>query len=139
MIVSIGDSYISGEGGRWAGNADEDQTSPWKLTDVGSDAYFPPGGIREQIPGCHRSRSAEIGIFPLARVGTAKNLACSGATTSIDASGLDFKPGIDFYNKNGHEGQALMLEQTAKFSPVRMVVLSIGGNDFHFSDVIKTA
>ena len=149
-VVSLGDSYISGEGGRWAGNTELLGSST--LTDVGSDAYFLPGSSSEEIAGCHRSRSAEIGFTPdaLPENLTFRNLACSGATTATDTSGLLFKPGIDFYpyanvvnstnltTTSPREGQALQLERVAKQVAVRMVVLSIGGNDFHFSNVITT-
>ena len=50
--------------------------------------------------GCHRSKAAEINIGGGVN---SKNLACSGAKTSTDASGSDFKPGLDFYN--GGAGQ----------------------------------
>ena len=135
-VVSLGDSYISGEGGRWAGN-NRDGLGYLRMADTGADAYFPPGQSSEQIAGCHRSRSAEIGIFNGQEPGISENLACSGATTStVDED--PFKPGIDFYNHAGHLGQALMLEDYARTHDVRMVVLSIGGNDFKFSSVIKT-
>lgn len=135
-VVSLGDSYISGEGGRWAGN-NHDGLAYLRMADTGADAYFPPGQRSEQIAGCHRSRSAEIGIFNGQEPGSSENLACSGATTST-VDGDPFKPGIDFYNRAGHLGQALMLEDYARTHDVRMVVLSIGGNDFNFSSVIKT-
>jgi hypothetical protein len=135
-VVSLGDSYISGEGGRWAGN-NRDGLAYLRMAETGADAYFPPGQSSEQIAGCHRSRSAEIGIFNGQQSGISENLACSGATTAT-ADGDPFKPGIDFYNHADHLGQALMLEDYARTHDVRMVVLSIGGNDFKFSTVIKT-
>src|SRR4051794_16324546 len=56
-VVSVGDSYISGEGGRWAGNEGVVDSG----IDTGSDAYFDNvGGTAEQIPLCHRSKSAMI-------------------------------------------------------------------------------
>ncbi len=60
MVVSMGDSYIYGEGGRWAGNAfalDE----AWR-TDTNSNTYNDCGGYEESIAGCHRSSSAEFHI-----------------------------------------------------------------------------
>src|ERR671916_3524155 len=72
-VVTLGDSAISGEAGRWAGNTNG---SPSRVDALGSTAYDDvPGG--EAIPGCHRSKAAEI------HIGTAesKNLACSGART----------------------------------------------------------
>lgn len=135
-VVSLGDSYISGEGGRWAGN-NRDGLAYLRMADTGAGAYFPAGQSSEQIAGCHRSRSAEIGLFTGQESGISENLACSGATTAT-VDGDPFKPGIDFYNRAGHLGQALMLEDYARTHDVRMVVLSIGGNDFKFSSVIKT-
>ena len=65
------------------------------------------------------------------------NLACSGAVTrtQIDTNGY-FKPGIDFYEQGNRKGQALMLQEFASEHNVKMVALSIGGNDFRFSDII---
>lgn len=140
-IVSVGDSYISGEGGRWAGNSNFDYAG---IDALGPAAYYPPGGSSEEIDGCHRSRVAEInipGFKNMLGLGTnviTKNLACSGATTRTQTGkGLVFKPGLDFYSQNGQEGQARQLQLYALAHNVRMVVMSIGGNDFEFSDVIK--
>jgi hypothetical protein len=92
MVVSLGDSYISGEAGRWAGNVDWLYEFP--LVDTGSDAYNDaPGGQSEQIAGCHRSESAAIRIDH-AEDGTvvaSTNLACSGARTYT----TNGKPGVD--------------------------------------------
>ena len=131
-IVSLGDSYISGEAGRWAGNTNRSYTETDAL---GPTAYYDnPTDTGELIPLCHRSKSAEIhvggGVDSL-------NLACSGARTSTftDSDG-DFKPGLDFYNSGGHQGQALMLENFARTHHVTMVAVSIGGNDFGFGDIV---
>src|SRR5215218_3651585 len=84
-IAALGDSAISGEAGRWAGNTNG---SPSRVDALGSTAYWDtPTG--EAIRGCHRSKSAEVYIgIP------AVNLACSGARTYTNAGGSDFKPGI---------------------------------------------
>ena len=128
-VVSLGDSYISGEAGRWAGN----ETGGTRHIDaLGRRAYWDtPTG--ESIPGCHRSKSAVIHIGLV----NSLNLACSGATTSsaVNADG-EWKPGIDFVDRGRREGQALMLAKFAEDHDVRMVALSIGGNDFHFSDIV---
>ena len=60
-VVSLGDSYISGEAGRWAGNSNNSSSS---VDAAGSDAYFDNAGrTAETTPGCHRSpESAEIHI-----------------------------------------------------------------------------
>src|SRR4029450_5128294 len=84
-IVSVGDSAISGEAGRWAGNTNN---SP-SLTDAGGPTpyYDNTGNPAETIPGCHRSKAAQIHIGGGVN---SENLACSGAKTSTDAGGTDF-------------------------------------------------
>src|SRR3954469_3134320 len=71
-VVIVGDSYISGEAGRWAGNA----SSESYVDALGPTGYYDnarnPG---EAIPGCHRSKSNESAI---GGVVVGKNLACSG-------------------------------------------------------------
>jgi hypothetical protein len=134
-VVSLGDSAISGEAGRWAGNTNN---SPSEIDALGPTAYFDnAGNTAEQIPGCHRSKSAEIyvggGVNGL-------NLACSGARTATQAfsSGSDFKPGLDFYNDGaGHLGQALMLQQFAATHNVKAVAVLIGANNYHFADIVQ--
>ena len=136
-IVSLGDSYISGEAGRWAGNSNNSSAS---VDAGGSAAYLDNGGISETISGCHRSTAAEIHIGTAGNnsVVNSLNLACSGArtTTTVSSDG-SYKPGIDFYNSGGRKGQALMLQEFAATNNVRMVVLSIGGNDFGFADIVQ--
>jgi LysM repeat protein len=141
-VVSLGDSFISGEAGRWAGNIDGDST----LSDaLGPNAYNDnPAGNGELIPLCHRSKSAMIHIAddgsptdPGSAVNSL-NLACSGAQTGTITEDGAFKPGLDFYSQGGAQGQALMLQQFAQNNDVRMVVVSIGGNDFGFGPVIQT-
>jgi hypothetical protein len=130
-VVSVGDSYISGEAGRWAGNASDESY----VDALGSTAYWDTGS-GEAITGCHRSKSNESVIG----AGTiAKNLACSGAktTTTPYSSGDDFKPGIDFYDDGaGHVGQAKALQSYATTHNVRFVLVSIGGNDYGFADIV---
>jgi hypothetical protein len=131
-IVSVGDSYISGEAGRWAGNTD---TGEQHVDALGVTAYFDtPTG--ESIDRCHRSRSAEVlvdgGVDGL-------TLACSGArtTTFVDRSGR-FTPGLDFYSDgSGRLGQAAMLRDVASTHDVRLVAVSIGGNNFDFAGIIQ--
>ena len=58
--VSLGDSFISGEAGRWAGNTNESSS---KTAALGSTAYYDnSSGTGELIKGCHRSKSAEVYI-----------------------------------------------------------------------------
>ena len=132
-VVTLGDSYISGEAGRWAGNTNE--SSSW-IDALGEKAYDDNAGhTAELIPGCHRSQSAEAYIGGGV---DGENLACSGAKTSSFTSEEDFKPGLDFYNSGGHEGQALMLEKFAKTHNVKLVPISIGGNNFNFAEIVQT-
>lgn len=133
-VASLGDSYISGEAGRWAGSSNNGEQY---VDALGSTAYSDnASGTGEAIARCHRSKSAEI------FVGTASgvNLACSGAKTSTftDSSG-NFKPGLDFYDDGaGRVGQAKALQQFAAGHNVRMVVVSIGGNDFNFAGIVQS-
>jgi hypothetical protein len=132
-VVTLGDSYISGEAGRWAGNTNESSS---KIDALGSTAYYDNSAhTAELIPGCHRSQSAEAYIGGGVN---GENLACSGAKTSSFTSEGVFKPGLDFYNSGGHEGQALMLEKFAKTHNVKLVPISIGGNNFNFASIVQT-
>jgi hypothetical protein len=134
-VVSLGDSAISGEAGRWAGNTNNES---WRVDALGADAYYDNAThTAEQIPGCHRSESAAIHIG--GGVNSA-NLACSGAQTSTHGGGDngDFKPGIDFYNGQYGIGQALALQQFAGTHNVKMVAVMIGANDYGFADILQT-
>jgi hypothetical protein len=130
-VVSVGDSAISGEAGRWAGNTNG---SPANVDALGPTAYY-DAGSGEAIHGCHRSKASEIGIFA-----ASANLACSGARTYTQpfSSGSDFKPGLDFYDDGaGHIGQARALQQYAATHNVKMVVALIGANDYGFADIVQ--
>ncbi|MDW5598211.1 hypothetical protein VSS74_27890 [Conexibacter stalactiti] len=131
-VVTLGDSAISGEAGRWAGNTNQSSS---KVDALGSTAYWDaPGG--EAIRGCHRSRSAQAFIGGGVQ---SANLACSGARTYTHgtASGEDFKPGIDFYSDaQGRRGQALALQEYAATHNVTAVVVMIGANNYGFADVV---
>jgi hypothetical protein len=131
-VASVGDSYISGEAGRWAGNSN---TSSSYTDALGSTAYYDNAtNTAEQIPSCHRSKSAEVyiggGVSGI-------NLACSGAKTGT-VDGSDFKPGLDFYSSGTKQGQALALQGFATSHNVKMISLSIGGNNFNFASVVQT-
>ena len=131
-VVSVGDSYISGEAGRWAGNTNGSSNNTDAL---GSTAYYDnASNTGEVINRCHRSKAAEIIIGGGVN---SKNLACSGATTST-TTGSDFKPGLDFYNGSAGQGQALMLQNFAAANNVKMINLSIGGNDFNFASIVQS-
>src|ERR1700710_2805500 len=85
-IVAMGDSFISGEGGRWLGNGSEPlgtrsgtdraavDCDGWGLCDYEPERIY---GASERS-GCHRSDVAPILSAPVS-VGEKVNLACSGA------------------------------------------------------------
>jgi GDSL-like Lipase/Acylhydrolase family len=147
VAVSLGDSFISGEGGRWQGNiamkynADTDMwgtdracapvgaCGPKDPRRVYGNSYLNPDTKKED--GCHRSDVAEIQSADLA-VDKRVNLACSGAVTRNvlpkSHGGEQFK---------GEKPQADQLAELAETSRIKLVQLSIGGNDLGFSDVIK--
>ncbi len=75
-VVSLGDSFIAGEGGRFAGQADNPATD--RGFGVYGDTVNFGGGTQES--GCHRSDSAPILGAPSSFLRV--NLACSGATWS---------------------------------------------------------
>jgi hypothetical protein len=129
-VVAVGDSAISGEAGRWAGNTNGD---PARTDALGPTAYY-DAGSREAIPGCHRSKSAEV---LLGGGVTGVNLACSGARTYTH-SGDDgaFKPGLDF---DPAGGQALALQTYAKAHPgdIKAVVVLIGANNYGFATIVQ--
>lgn len=132
-VVTLGDSYISGEAGRWAGNTN---TGQQYIDALGPTAYFDnTGHTAEVITRCHRSLSAE------AYLGTVSgyNLACSGAKTATFTDGDgNFKPGLDFYDDGaGHQGQAKMLQTYATTHNVKLVTVSIGGNNFNFGSIVQ--
>jgi hypothetical protein len=132
-VVALGDSAISGEAGRWAGNTNDDSS---RVDALGSTAYWDTGS-GEAIPGCHRSKAAEIAIG--GGVNSA-NLACSGARTYTQAydPDNDFKPGIDFYDDGaGHIGQAKALQSFAASHNVKMVQVLIGANNYGFADIVE--
>lgn len=131
-VVTLGDSAISGEAGRWAGNTNGDSA---RVDALGPTAYWDtPTG--ESIAGCHRSKAAQafIGGGVLGY-----NLACSGARTSTTgtADGETFKPGIDFYSDaQGRVGQARALQSLAPTRNVKAVVVMIGANNYGFADIV---
>jgi len=134
-VVTLGDSAISGEAGRWAGNTNDSYT---KVDALGPTAYFDnASNTGETIPGCHRSKAAQ------AHIGggvLSANLACSGARTYTHGTGEDenFKPGIDFYSDaQGRKGQALALQEYASTRNVKAVAVLIGANNYGFAAIVE--
>ncbi|WP_349372203.1 hypothetical protein [Streptomyces sp. G-G2] len=132
-VVSMGDSYISGEGGRWKGNSLTNSGSrtgtdrAW----VSGSSYDPSKVYGATANGCDRSDSAEVrSAGPIADV--AVNLACSGAVTDnvfrASNGGVAFK---------GEAPQADQLAGVAATNNVKVIALSVGGNDLGFADIIQ--
>jgi hypothetical protein len=132
-VVTLGDSAISGEAGRWAGNTNQSSS---RVDALGPTAYWDAAN-GEAIKGCHRSKSAQSHI---GGVVASANLACSGARTYTTGtgSGETFKPGIDFYQDgSGRKGQALALQEYATKHNVRTVVVMIGANNYGFAAILE--
>ncbi len=132
-VVSVGDSAISGEAGRWAGNTNNSSSN---IDAGGSAAYYDNAThTAEAIPGCHRSTAAEVHIG--GGINSA-NIACSGARTYTQTPGSgDFKPGLDFYNSGGYKGQAQVLQEFASTHNVKAVAVLIGANNYGFADIVQ--
>jgi len=128
-LVTLGDSFMSGEGGRWQGNSDNYDDSR-----DGTDRAYNDKGVIKYDPrivygasygnGCNRSDSAEgrsSGVLS-----AQLNLACSGATTA-NIINTPFK---------GEPPQSDQLLAVLKTYRVQLVAVSIGGNDLGFGDII---
>ncbi len=132
-VVTLGDSAISGEAGRWAGNSNDSSS---RVDALGPTAYWDTA-TGESIPGCHRSKAAQAFIAGGVQ---GYNLACSGARTATTGTGADedFKPGIDFYSDaQGRVGQARALQSLAATRNVKAVVVMIGANNYGFAAIVQ--
>ncbi|MFD8985315.1 glycosyl hydrolase family 18 protein, partial [Streptomyces sp. NPDC059564] len=137
--VSLGDSYISGEGGRWQGNANAKADGPDGDTDPNNDAWGTDRAAHgTQVyeknaagsDACHRSDVAEIKGAAIGGVPKERrfNIACSGAETQHILS----------KNYQGEKPQIQQLAELAADHEIGTVVLSIGGNDLQFSDIVQS-
>jgi len=136
-IVSLGDSFISGEGGRWVGNGSEplgtrSGTDRAAFGCSGWDCEYDPRRVYgvSEANDCHRSDVAPIRSAPVA-VGEKVNLACSGARLAniwpASAGG------------QRHFGEAPQTDQliaAARRDDVRMIVLTVGANDVGFGELV---
>jgi hypothetical protein len=134
IIVFIGDSVASGEAGRWAGNTHK---NPSSIDASGKETYFDNDDRSgERITGCHRSH-----VIELHGEVESVNLACSGAETVSawynNDKGEFFKPGLDFYKDRGHKGHAQLLLDIASEKSVKVVLVSIGANDYKLGRVVE--
>jgi hypothetical protein len=136
-IVAMGDSFISGEAGRWLGNGTEALG-----TRSGTDrAAYGCGALgceydaariygASEADGCHRSDVAPIESAPIA-VDIRVDLACSGATAR------DLWPGDEGGTEHsGEPPQADQLAAVARRDQVRLVAVTVGGNDVGFGDLV---
>jgi hypothetical protein len=134
-IVSLGDSFISGEAGRWQGNSlnftgTRDGTDRAARCVLGVfcsyDAHRVYGSSYDN--GCHRSDVAEIRSAAIA-VNEKIDIACSGAKTSniwrASQGGQAFK---------GEAPQGDQLAAIAQQKNVKLIMLTISANDLGFSD-----
>ena len=137
-VVTMGDSYISGEAGRWQGNwndpfGDRGGTDRAAYTVLGIwqyDASLVYGASAAN--GCHRSDVSEVLSSEIA-VDALINLACSGAETQNIPRSSNGGVG-----QGGELSQADQLADVAASHNVEMIVLSIGGNDLGFANIIIT-
>ena len=137
LVVGMGDSFMSGEGGRFAGNVYEKLASDGAY-DYGDNNYTWQSyrdswnnTISEARPEwrCHRSDSSVVNTLAARNPGSvAVNLACSGAVTGNIVTA-------------GQLGEASQLVQLKALlnNPsykVSTIVVSIGGNDMKFGEVM---
>ncbi|MFF2043668.1 GDSL-type esterase/lipase family protein [Kitasatospora sp. NPDC058170] len=131
--VSLGDSYISGEAGRWKGNSVVTGSSRAGTDRSWTGSAYDPSRIygATYASGCDRSDVAEVRSAPTVAQNQI-NLACSGAVAAnvfrASNGGQSFK---------GEAPQADQLAAVAAQNNVKLITLSIGGNDLGFADVIE--
>ncbi|MEV4172492.1 GDSL-type esterase/lipase family protein [Nonomuraea sp. NPDC049709] len=140
VAVSLGDSFISGEAGRWWGNSTVAAAAGCTRGGTDRAAYrqrlicrydpqrvYGDTALHGAGTGCHRSDVAEITGLRQAGL-TPVNLACSGAET---------RHIIDEAFKENTTSQADLLARVAATRQVEVVVLSIGGNDLNLSGMLR--
>ncbi len=138
--VVLGDSFSSGEGGRWSGNGDLVQRSA-DPTLGGTDRaghvdlkFIYEAKSVDNL--CHRSTAAPVTYLRdlrfQDRFDRVFNLACSGARVKnlwpASEGGEAFR---------GEAPQITQLGQLAAQHDIKLIVVGIGGNDMGFSDVIR--
>jgi len=134
-LVTMGDSYISGEGGRWSGNwasssGNRGGTDRAAFKRRGTWYYDASRVYGATTTGCHRSDVAPA-VSTSVAVDARINLACSGAVTQNILRAVNGGGG-----QHGEAPQADQLANVAATHDVEVIVLSIGGNDLGFADII---
>jgi lysophospholipase L1-like esterase len=136
-IVAMGDSFISGEGGRWLGNGSEPlgTRSGTDRAAYGCGALgcgYDPARVygSSEANDCHRSDVAPIESAPIV-VDLKVNLACSGAKAR------DLWPAAEGGTSHFREPpEADQLAGVARRDAVRMVVVTVGANDVGFGELV---
>jgi lysophospholipase L1-like esterase len=136
-IVSMGDSFISGEGGRWLGNGSEPfgtrSGTDRAAVDCGSlGCEYDPARVygSSEANDCHRSDVAPIESAPIT-VDEKVNLACSGAKAR------DLWPAAEGGTTHfGEPPEADQLATVARRDEVQMVVVTVGANDVGFGELV---
>jgi hypothetical protein len=134
-IVSLGDSFISGEAGRWNGNSlnmfgTRDGTDRAARCTLGIFCSYDAARVYGSTAsnGCHRSDVATIKSAAIS-VNEKINIACSGARSvniwRASQGGQAFK---------GEAPQADQLLTIAQQKNVKLVVLTVLANDVGFAD-----
>jgi hypothetical protein len=134
-VVSLGDSFISGEAGRWNGNSlnmfgTRDGTDRAARCTLGIFCSYDAARVYGSTAsnGCHRSDVATIKSAGIS-VNEKINIACSGAKSvniwRASQGGQSFK---------GEAPQADQLLTIAQQKNVKLVVLTIMANDVSFAD-----
>ena len=134
-IVSLGDSFISGEAGRWNGNSlnitgTRDGTDRAASCFLGIFCSYDATRVygSSYANGCHRSDVSTINSAGIS-VNKKINLACSGAqTVNI------FRASQGGQSYKGEAPQADQLLTVAQQNDVKLVVLTIMANDVGFAD-----
>jgi hypothetical protein len=132
-IVSLGDSFISGEAGRWKGNSIVSTGDRAGTDRAWTGTGYDPSRVygATDANGCHRSDVAEV-LSSVVFIHRKINVACSGAETKNI-----FRPSTGGVGQNGEPPQSTLLRYVAQLTNVKVVVLSIGGNDLGFADIIR--
>jgi hypothetical protein len=134
-IVALGDSFSSGEAGRWQGNSlnftgTRDGTDRAARCTLGIFCSYDATRVygSSYSTGCHRADVAPIKSAAVS-VSEKINLACSGAQTKhiwrASQGGQAFK---------GDAPQADSLATIAQQKNVKLVLLNISANDLGFTD-----
>lgn len=135
VAVALGDSFTSGEGGRWQGNSPVDSGSRGytdrAVTSTDGEIWYDISKVYEPtsyVNDCHRSLTAPITYLKDAPdIDKVFNLACSGArhkhVWALDAGGEHYRE---------PQTQIDRLRTVANYHDVELIAIGAGGNDLGF-------